>query len=102
MIPELIEGARRRYLRNQIVAQSANALSVALGGIVLLLLAGTQLLDWRLLAVLLLITCAAVLYRTVRGTPSAYRVAQVIDGRLKLADSLSTALHFGGSKRLDN
>ena len=47
MIPELIDGARRRYLRNQIAAQSANALSVALGGVVVLLLAGTQLLDWR-------------------------------------------------------
>ena len=101
MIPELIDGARRRYLRNQIVAQSANALSVALGGVVLLLLAGTQLLDWRLLAVVTLITCGVVLYRTIRGTPSAYRVAQVIDRRLKLADSLSTALHFGASKRLD-
>ena len=101
MIPELIDGARRRYLRNQLVAQSANALSVALGGIVLLLLAGTQLLDWRLLAVVLLATCGAVIYRTVRGTPSAYRVAQVIDRRLKLADSLSTALHFGGTRPLD-
>jgi len=86
MIPELIDGARRRYLRNQIVAQSANALSVALAGIVLLLLAGTQLLDWRLLTVVLLGTFGLVLYRTVRGTPSAYRVAQVIDHRLKLAD----------------
>jgi hypothetical protein len=101
MIPELIDGARRRYLRNQIVAQSANALSVALGGVVLLLLAGTQLLDWRLLAVVLLATGGIVLYRTVRGTPSAYRVAQVIDHRLKLADSLSTALHFGESQPLD-
>src|SRR5579862_3602317 len=101
MIPELIDGARRRYLRNQIVAQSANALSVALGGIVLLLLAGTQLLDWRLLLVVLLATFALVLYRTVRGTPSAYRVAQVIDHRLKLADTLSTALHFGATEPRD-
>src|SRR5260221_8157331 len=94
MIPELIERARRRYLRNEVLAQAANALTVAMGGIIVLLLAGTQLLDLPVLLAVILTTCGLVIYRTARRLPSSYRIAQVIDQRLKLADTLSTALYY--------
>lgn len=66
-------------------------LAVLLCGLVVLLLLGTQILDWYWLAML---ACAAVplsLLR-VRARPlTPYRLAQVIDRRLTLSDSLSTA-----------
>ncbi len=102
MIPELIERARRRYLRNEVLAQAANALTVAMGGVIVLLLAGTQLLDWPVLLAVILTTCGLVIYRTARRLPSSYRIAQVIDQRLKLADTLSTALYYSNVARREN
>src|SRR5579863_9641009 len=94
MIRQLLENARQRLLYNQLAAQFTFAVSLVLGAIILLLLAGTQILDWRVLAVL--IVCGAVfgLVRTVRRLPSLYHVAVLIDRRARLFDSLSTAWIF--------
>jgi len=49
------------------------------------------------LALLLPIGAAGVgLYRLVRRLPAAYTLAQIIDRRLSLADTLSTAVFFSG------
>ncbi len=93
-IAGLIGRARGRFLGNEILAQSAYAASVAMGGAVVLLLLGSQILDWRWIAFLSAVSLAVGLYRVARRTPSFYRVAQIVDRRLALDDSLSTALYF--------
>jgi hypothetical protein len=94
MINELVGRARRRYLYNEMLAQGAWAGSAAMAAVIILLLTGTQLLDWRWLVILPLATLAVGTWRTLRRVPRPYAVAQVIDRRLHLADSLSTALFF--------
>jgi hypothetical protein len=94
MINELVGRARRRYLYNQMLAQGAWAVSAAMAAVIILLLTGTQLLDWHWLVLLPLATLAVGAWRTLRRVPPSYAIAQVIDRRLHLADSLSTALFF--------
>ncbi len=65
-----------------------------MGLFVLLLLLGTQVLDWYWLFALACIALGAATVRTWRGMPSLYRLAQLLDGRLGLHDALSTAYHF--------
>src|SRR5258706_10898248 len=43
----LVRHARRRAFQNALLAQGANAVSVALGAFILLLLVGTQILEWQ-------------------------------------------------------
>jgi hypothetical protein len=94
MIRQLLENARQRLLYNQLAAQFTFAVSLVLGAVILLLLAGTQILDWRILA--LLIACGVIfgLVRTMRRLPSLYEVAILIDRKAQLFDSLSTAWIF--------
>ena len=94
MIFSFIEQARRRYLWNELWAQSAFAASLLLGGVVLILLAGTQLLDWRVVAALVAAGAGVGVYRILHRIPSSYRIAVLVDARAGLHDSLSTALHF--------
>jgi hypothetical protein len=94
MIPEVAGRARRRFFWNEVLAQGTCALGVGFGAVVLLLLLGTQLLDWRWLVLLPTLTLAIGIYRTWRRLPDLYTSAQIVDGRLKLADTLSTALYF--------
>src|ERR1044072_4210350 len=93
-IPEVARRARRRLFWNEVLAQGTCALSVGLGAIVLLLILGTQILDWRWLILLPALTLAIGIYRTSRRLPGLYPAAQLIDSRLKLSDAISTALYF--------
>ncbi|HEX8986262.1 MAG TPA: hypothetical protein VF767_12530, partial [Bryobacteraceae bacterium] len=90
----MIRRARRRYLQNLLVRQSVRAASVAMGGLILLLVAGTQLLDWRMVTLLVVLSIAAGFRTFGREIPSRYLTAQRIDRRLDLEDALSTALYF--------
>ena len=76
------------------VEQCVLALAIAAGGTILLLLAGTQILDWYWIALLAAASFGAGVYRLRKTIPSTYRLAQQIDRRLTLADALSTATHF--------
>src|SRR5437899_11003417 len=73
-----------------------------MAGAILILVFGNQFLDWRWLALIAAVTFPIAFFRTARRVPSAYRVAQIVDDRLELRDSLSTALYFselrGGRK----
>lgn len=93
----LIRQARRRFLRNELFHQCANAFSAALIGFILLLLLGTQILSWQFAAVIPVAAAAYGIYRATRRTPEPYRLAQLIDQRLSLADTLSTAYFFSQS-----
>jgi hypothetical protein len=68
-----------------------------MAGAILLLIAGTQILDWPFLVAITAGTLAVGTYRTLRRVPSAYAIAQLLDRRLSLADTLSTALYFAGT-----
>ena len=69
MIRQLLENARQRLLYNQLAAQFTFAVSLVLGALILLLLAGTQILDWRILAVL--IACGGDLWTGPDAAPLA-------------------------------
>ncbi len=94
MIFSFIERARQRYVWNELWAQSAWAVSLLLGCVILLLLAGTQLLDWRIVLALAVLGLGFGLYRILSRIPSPYRIAVLVDARAGLNDALSTALHF--------
>jgi hypothetical protein len=65
-----------------------------MAGAILILLFGDQFLDWRWLALAAVVTFPLAYLRTARRVPAPYRVAQIVDDRLALKDSLSTALYF--------
>src|SRR5947207_15010805 len=93
-IREVVGRARRRFFFNVAVAQGVLAASVGMAGAILILVFGAQFLDWRWLALLAAVTFPVAFFRTARRVPSPYRVAQIVDDRLSLRDSLSTALYF--------
>ena len=90
----LIRLARRRILGNELLTQGANACSAALAAFILLLLLGTQILNWHWAVSIPLAAVAAGLYLVRRRLPSPYTVAQIVDHRMELADTLSTAMFF--------
>ena len=99
---ELVGRARRRILWNGIFAQFTFAACVAAASAVLLLILGTQLLDWRWLALITLASLGAGVVRAARTIPSPYRAAQVVDSAAGLKDTLSTAVFFaaGGGRKV--
>ena len=94
MVFETVRRARHRILANEALRHAAYSVSAALASLILLLLAGTQILGWAWLLLLPAIALAAGTYATWRTAPSPYLVAQRVDHNLKLADTLSTALFF--------
>jgi hypothetical protein len=86
--------ARRRLVKNNLLAQGANAFTVALAAFILLLLLGAEILDWRWLVPIPLAAATAGALRVWRRAPSLYRAAQIVDRRMGLADALSTAIFF--------
>src|SRR5437899_55608 len=93
-VGNLVHKARRRILGNELLAQGANAGIAALLAFILLLLFGTLVLSWQVALAVPVAAAAFGVYRVKRHMPSPYHVAQLIDRRLGLADSLSTALFF--------
>lgn len=94
-ITDLLVRSRRRFVWNEIFSQSVLAACLVSGGAILILVLGTQLLDWFWLALLLAGGIGTGVYRTIMRIPSSYRLAQIVDRRLSLNDSLSTAVFFG-------
>jgi hypothetical protein len=93
-VDSLLARARRRWLFNVVLEQAATGLAAAMAGAILLLLAGTQILDWYWPAVLFAAAFSWGAWRTIRKLPAAYTLAQRVDRRLGLDDTLSTALYF--------
>jgi hypothetical protein len=69
-----------------------------------MLLLGTQILDWYWLVLLGGIGAGIALFRVLRNRMAPYRVAQVLDQKFELKDSLSTAwfLSSGANPREDS
>ena len=70
-----------------------------MAGLILLLIAGTQILDWPVLVAITAVTLVFGAYRMLRRIPSSYTIAQLVDRRLSLADTLSTALFFSETEK---
>ena len=69
-------------------------MSAALVAFILLLLLGSEILNWQIVAAVPLLAFAAGVYLVRKRLPSPYRTAQIVDHRLELSDTLSTALFF--------
>ena len=90
-VDAVLRSAERRRLLVLAAEQAAFSLALMLAGLILLLLLGTQILHWYWLAILVSLALG-ILARRLRLRPLApYRLAQIIDRRLQLSDSLSTA-----------
>lgn len=96
MIEEVIRRARRRFLLNETLAQSAFAAAVFVAGLVLVLIFGTRFLEWWTLGIFAAAGIAIGAYRVYRGTPNQYTTAVRLDENAHLNDALSTALYFSG------
>jgi hypothetical protein len=77
-----------------LLREGTNALSAALIAFIVLLLLGTQVLSWQWAVVIPLAAAGVGLYRACRRRPRLYAVAQIVDRRMALEDTLSTALYF--------
>ena len=66
-----------------------------MGGAILLLIVGAQILNWYWIVLLFAGSLAASAYRSRAKLLSAYQVAQSIDRQLDFHDALSTAYYFG-------
>jgi hypothetical protein len=77
-----------------VLDQTVLAVAIAMSGAILLLLAGTQILEWYWIALLAVASLGTGLYRLRKTIPALYPLAQRIDRRLNLADALSTAVFF--------
>jgi hypothetical protein len=90
----LIRRARRRLVYNELLAQGVIAASAALAALIILLILGTEILNWYWLVLIPAAAVGVAIYRVRRHVPSLYVSAQVVDRRMNLADSLSTAVFF--------
>lgn len=93
-LSELLAKARQRSITHMVVHQLVVTLAVTLGGAAIILLAGSEVVSWVWLAPLSLASLAAGLYAARKRFPSLYMVAQWVDARLHLTDTLSTAAYF--------
>lgn len=90
----LLRTARRRELTQLFFEQGSYALFAGLAALILLLLLGTQVLDWYWPVLLAVVTLGVGLYRIRGRVPDTYAVAQRVDSRMGLHDALSTAVYF--------
>ncbi len=70
------------------------AAAVAIGGVVLLLIAGTRFLEWWTILVFGAVGVAIGIRRLLKDAPSQYAAAVQLDESAQLHDALSTAVHF--------
>lgn len=93
-LTSLVEAARRRAMANVALRAGLIALAAALAVFVVLLLVGTQVLDWYWPVLVFGGALPWGGWRFRREVPTAYAAAQRIDERLGLHDSISTAFYF--------
>ena len=98
-LQSLIENGRRRRLFQLTCDYFVVSLAAVFAGAILLLLVGTQILDWYWLAILFAGAFGYGVWTVVRNAPSLYQIAQLIDARLHLYDAVSTAFHFASADK---
>ncbi len=90
----LLTSVRRRILAHILVHQTIYASCFGLAALIVLLLVGTQILNWYWPLLLFAVVLAISAYRFRNRAPSLYETAQRVDRKLSLFDALSTAYHF--------
>jgi hypothetical protein len=90
----LVHRARRRLFHNELFTQGTHAAVAILAAFILLLLAGTGFLDWRWMVLVSASALGVALYRARKRLLTPYAAAQVVDRRMDLADTISTAVYF--------
>jgi hypothetical protein len=91
---ELIRRGRLRQVSHLAIHAGSFAGVIALGGTILLLLLGAQILSWYWIVLLFAAGLAVGAYRSRARLHSSYEVAQAIDRELGFHDALSTAFYF--------
>jgi hypothetical protein len=94
----LLQHVRRRYFGHLLLEQAVAATAVCLGTLTVLLLVGTQVLDWYWLAVAFGGAFAFGFWRVWRRRLSDYRLAQRVDAGLNTHDTLSTAFFYASDE----
>jgi hypothetical protein len=99
-ISRLIEHGRRRSALQLVLDQFGWGAAACLAAFIVLLLVGTQVLNWYWPVLLLFVTAAIGWRRSRKRLPGGYQVAQKMDEALSLKDLLSTAIHYqnGGGR----
>jgi hypothetical protein len=95
---EAVRRARRRLVLNDALSEGANAASFCLFLAILVLIAGSEVIDWRIAAVVAIAGAAFAFRRAWRRVPTHYRTAQIVDRRMGLADTLSSATYVRTSQ----
>ena len=95
----LIESTRRRLQIQILSSQALVALSIGAAGLVLLLIVGTQVLDWYWPVLLGAVAFGYLVQRVWKKLPSDYQSAQILDQRLKTNDLFSSAFYFQSQPR---
>jgi hypothetical protein len=90
----LVQSARRKHALQILADEAGLALAIAFGGAIILLVFGTELLDWYWIAGLLLVSSCIGIFRGRKRIATQYEIARKLDQNLALNDSLSTALYF--------
>jgi hypothetical protein len=90
----LVGRARRRWISNLLLRQAVLAASAGLAGLIVVLLAGTDLLSWGWIGAAAALGVGFGVWRLRRQMPPPYAVAQAIDTRLALNDTISTAYFY--------
>ena len=86
--------ARKRDVLNLALDKGALAVAIVMGGVIALLLAGTDILNWYWLVLLAAASLGAGAYLLRKSRASRYLLAQRIDRKLELKDAISTAFYF--------
>jgi hypothetical protein len=94
VVETLVHSAWRRSLLIITAEQSAFALLIVCSGAIVMLLTGTQILAWYWLALLAGVGLAFSGWRIQQHLLRRYDVARIIDDRLQLSDSVSTAWYL--------
>ena len=95
-VQSLIKNSRRRLHLQIFSSQALVALSIGAAGLVLLLILGTQVLNWYWPLLLGAGSFGYLVYRVWNRLPSLYQAAQIVDRRLHTHDLFSSAHHFLG------
>jgi hypothetical protein len=93
-VEAVVEQAWRRRTLVLIVEQLAIAVILVMGGAALMMLLGTQILAGYWLVALALVGIGVAVSRVKNRLSDRYRLAQLLDRRLQLSDTLSTAWYL--------
>ncbi|MEQ1946051.1 MAG: hypothetical protein ABL995_02610 [Bryobacteraceae bacterium] len=95
---EFLSQARRRCISHLVLDRFVLALGAGCGAAIVILLAGSATLHWAWSLIAITAALIAGIFLLRRKLPTSYAVAQRVDKKLSLADTLSTAAYYSGSE----